>query len=333
MRKLILKVSGKWDKNIVTYSLEKGITSFFADEQYVSKIRELAKVEIISSAENADFIIGKNIFYTEIKDKSDEIKTVELAKSAPVIIQLPNWKIIPIENILAQTDNIIVEISSFEEAELCAGILEKGVKSFVLNVSDIEEIGKIADFLTKLEYSFNLSDAEITDVKTLPITDRVCIDSCVMMTKGQGFLIGSSSQCLFLVHSESVENPYVATRPFRVNAGAVHSYIMLTNNKTKYLSELRSGDELLTVSADGSASVNVVGRIKFEKRPMLLIKAVYKNIEFSVVLQNAETVNLTDHTGSPVSVSKLKTGDKIKCYFEEHGRHFGMSIKETIKEI
>jgi len=333
MRKLILKVSEKWNKNLITYSLEKGITSFLTEEQFIQKIRELAKVEIISEAGASDFVIGKNIHYLSIKDKSDEIKAVELSKSAPVIVQLANWKIIPIENILAQTDNIIVEISSFEEAELCAGILEKGVKSFVLNVADMEEISRIATFFEKLEYSFNLADAEITGIKTLPVTDRVCIDSCSMMSTGQGFLIGSSNQCLFLVHSESVENPYVATRPFRVNAGAVHSYIMLSNNRTKYLSELRAGDELLTVSADGTATINVAGRIKIEKRPMLLVKAVYNKIEFSVVLQNAETVNLTDHSGCPVSVSKLKTGDKVKCYLEEHGRHFGMSIKETIKEL
>ncbi len=180
---------------------------------------------------------------------------------------------------------------------------------------------------------FNLVDAEVLDVKTLPLTDRVCIDSCNLMTIGEGFLIGSSSQCLFLVHSESVVNQYVATRPFRVNAGAAHSYIMLANNKTKYLSELRAGDELLTVAADGTAKINVVGRVKLEKRPMLLIKASFKNMEFSIILQNAETVNVTDSSGNPISVCRLKKGDNLKCYIEECGRHFGMSIKETIKEL
>jgi len=43
------------------------------------------------------------------------------------------------------------------------------------------------------------------------------------------------------VHSESVENPYVEPRPFRVNAGAVHAYIMMPNGKTKYLDELQDG--------------------------------------------------------------------------------------------
>lgn len=332
MKKLILKLAGKWNKDLATFAIEKGITTFFSSRENAVKLRELAKLEIIGDFQEADKIIGKDCEYAVIKDKSDEIKTVEIARQKTVIVKLSNWKVIPIENIIAQTDNIIVEIGNFEEAKLCAGILEKGVQTFVIDNSDVNEISKIAGYFCGTEAVLPLTDAEIISVNQLPMTDRVCIDSCNLMTAGEGFLIGSSSQCMFLVHSESIENPYVAARPFRVNAGAVHSYIMLPGNKTKYLSELKAGDELLTVSFDGRIKLNVTGRVKIEKRPMLLVNAKHQNREFSVVLQNAETVNLTSTDGIPVSVSKLKSGDRVKCYVENAGRHFGMSITETINE-
>jgi 3-dehydroquinate synthase II len=332
MGRLIFKVFDKFDKNIITFALEKGITEFFTDKQFIDKIRELAKVKIISDDRNADYKLGQDIEYVNIKDKSDETKVVNLAKKNPVIVNLDNWKIIPIENIIAQTDNIIVEVNSFEEMELCSGILEKGINSFLINVTDLNELSKIVNYVKNKNAKFVMSDIEITEVSPLPITDRVCIDTCNLMEIGEGFLIGSSSQCLFLVHSESVENPYVATRPFRVNAGAVHSYIMVNNNKTRYLSEIKAGDDLVTVNYKGDTKPNVTGRIKLEKRPMLLVKGKLDNKEYSVVLQNAETVNLTDVKGKPVSVCKIKPGDKVKCFSEKSGRHFGMSIEETITE-
>lgn len=44
-------------------------------------------------------------------------------------------------------------------------------------------------------------------------------------------LIGSYSKSLFLVHSESLESEYVASRPFRVNAGPVQAYVMVLEIK------------------------------------------------------------------------------------------------------
>ena len=62
-----------------------------------------------------------------------------------------------------------------------------------------------------------------------------------MLKTGQGMLIGNSSAFTFLVHAETESNPYVAARPFRVNAGAVHAYAVMPGDKTTYLEELSSG--------------------------------------------------------------------------------------------
>ena len=54
--------------------------------------------------------------------------------------------------------------------------------------------------------------------------DRACLDTCTQMSPGEGMLVGNTASGFFLIHSESIENPYVAARPFRVNAGAVDAY-------------------------------------------------------------------------------------------------------------
>ncbi|MBN1474181.1 MAG: 3-dehydroquinate synthase II, partial [Syntrophaceae bacterium] len=144
--------------------------------------------------------------------------------------------------------------------------------------------------------------------------------------------IGNYSNAFFLVHSESVENPYVEPRPFRVNAGAVHAYILMPNGKTKYLDELKTGDDVLITNQKGETFASTVGRLKIEKRPMLNIIADAGNKEVSLILQNAETIRLTKPSGEPISVVKLAKGDKVLGYTEEGGRHFGFKISETISE-
>jgi 3-dehydroquinate synthase II len=152
------------------------------------------------------------------------------------------------------------------------------------------------------------------------------------MILGEGMLIGNSSQALFLVHSESINNPFVNTRPFRVNAGPVHAYIRLANGQTKYLSEIKSGDQVVVVSFEGTSYPAVVGRAKVERRPLVLVEAEENGQIISVILQNAETIRLTEPLGKAVSLVDLKEGSEVLVYREGSGRHFGLQIDETIVE-
>jgi len=173
--------------------------------------------------------------------------------------------------------------------------------------------------------------ARVTAVKPVGMGDRVCVDTASMMTLGEGMLIGSQAKGLFLVHSESEDSPYVAARPFRVNAGAVHAYIKV-GEKTRYLSELKSGDEVTVISKDGSARSAIVGRSKIEKRPMMLIEAEAEGAQISTLLQNAETIKLVGSDGLPRPVTDLKAGDEVLVHLEKSARHFGMKIEESIVE-
>ncbi|GAH22032.1 unnamed protein product, partial [marine sediment metagenome] len=103
------------------------------------------------------------------------------------------------------------------------------------------------------EHFIALVTATITSTKQLGMGDRACLDTCTQMTVGEGILVGNTAAGFFLVHSESIDNPYVASRPFRVNAGAVHAYTLTPGGKTKYLADLKAGDEVLLVDFQGKS--------------------------------------------------------------------------------
>lgn len=145
-------------------------------------------------------------------------------------------------------------------------------------------------------------------------------------------LTGNSSAFTFLVHAETEHNEYVASRPFRINAGAVHAYVRLPGGATAYLSEVKAGTPLLIVDHKGQGSLATAGRVKVEVRPMLLIEAECSGKTGAVFLQDAETIRLTSPEGEPLSVVSLKPGDRVLCRLDEAGRHFGMRINEDIQE-
>jgi 3-dehydroquinate synthase II len=161
--------------------------------------------------------------------------------------------------------------------------------------------------------------------------DRVCIDTCSLMVSGEGMLIGSGANGFFLVHAETEESPYVAPRPFRVNAGPVHAYVY-GEEKTRYLSELQAGDDVMIVRSDGETRHGVIGRVKIERRPLILIEAHVDGTTIKTLLQNAETIKLVAKGGAPVAVTELKPGDVVLTHCERAGRHFGIGVEETLIE-
>ncbi len=246
---------------------------------------------------------------------------------------MSDWTVIPIENLLAQRGNIMLEVPDAETARTAVGILEKGVDGVVIDTRDPAEVRRAVNVVRQIGERVDLEEATVTELRPIGMGDRVCIDTCSNMTVGQGMLVGNTTEGFMLVHAETVENPYVAARPFRVNAGAIHAYTVTPGGKTRYLSELRSGDPVLIVTHDGRAEVGYVGRCKVERRPLLVVRArLNDGREIGLVLQNAETIRLTAPGGDPVSVAVLKPGDKVLAHPMGGGRHFGMRVEETLKE-
>lgn len=55
--------------------------------------------------------------------------------------------------------------------------------------------------------------------------------------------------------------------------GPVHAYVSVPGGKTCYLSELKSGKEVIVVDQSGNQRTAVVGRVKIETRPLILVEA------------------------------------------------------------
>lgn len=332
-------------KNYITTAIESGI-EYIMDDGDVDTIHSLGTIKVISTNENSDVLLldkkdyknNKTAYFTEINNKEDEELAREFGKIVDfLIIKSKNWKVIPLENIIADLQKedvkVLVLVDDIENAKLSLETMEHGADGVVLEVksfNDIKDLSKLIQDSSSSDYP--LKEVTITKITNLGLGDRVCVDTCTMMNPGEGMLVGSYSKALFLVQSESMESEYVASRPFRINAGSVHSYTLSTNSKTRYLSELSSGDEVLILNENGKSFKSNVGRIKLEKRPLLLVEAEYGDISINVILQNAETIRLVNKNGESISVTALKPGDKVLAYIDENARHFGMEINETIVE-
>ena len=319
-----------WDKTIVTTALESGADGVVIPKGFSEKVKELGIITTI--AEDGDLKLNQDVVEWEIKGKEDETKILQLTKSALVIVRTTDWTIIPLENLIAQTQGLIVEVTDEKDARTVFGILEKGVDGVLITTPDLNRIKKIIEIAHRDSDLVHLTPAKITKVEPVSMGDRVCVDTCTSMNIGEGMLIGNSSKAFFLVHSESIDNPYVEPRPFRVNAGPVHAYIKILGGKTRYLSELKAGDEVMVVDFQGKTQPAVVGRVKIEKRPLILVEAEVQGEVCSMILQNAETIRLTAPDGKPISVVELKKGSEVLVSLEEAGRHFGMKVEETIQE-
>jgi 3-dehydroquinate synthase II len=320
----------EWNKDAATTAIESGADAIVTDK--AAKVRGLGIIKVISP--DGDLVPGRDVFEIEITDKKSEEKAAELGKKGYVIVSTTDWTVIPLENLVAQSDRIIAAVSDEKEAETALGVLEGGVAGIMLKNTVPNVIKSVSSFVKKSGGKLELSVFTVKSVTSAGMGDRVCVDTCTMMHDGEGMAVGNTSSAFLLVHAETLENPYVSPRPFRVNAGAVHSYALVAGGKTSYLSEISAGDRVLIVNSAGETEEATVGRVKIEKRPLLLVEAEPEGGEtpISAVLQNAETIRLMREDGSAVSVIDLKPGDRILGRTEKGGRHFGHAIKETILE-
>lgn len=328
-----------FNKELVTTALESGADAIQVPKGYSNQVHELGKIKTI--AEDGDLVIGQDVQIVKINVKEDEEKVVAVRGKIPTIIQnkaneegRADWTIIPLENLISKTTNLIQTVRTAEQAKIALTTMEKGADGILLETNDFQEIKATAKIIRESNNEkLNLVEVEIIGTEPVAISDRCCIDTGSILPPGKGILAGDTSSAMFLVYNENVLSPYCDPRPFRVNVGAVHAYVRVPNNKTKYLMELKSGSEVLVVDKDGNTEVAVVGRNKIEKRPMMLVRAKTKEgREVSLIMQNAETIRLTSPEGNPLSITHLKQGDKVLAYFEDAGRHFGIQVKETIQE-
>jgi 3-dehydroquinate synthase II len=299
-----------------------------ADIVICETIEELRRIKVL----NKSCGFAKKVYSN---DDLDEIVTASAMGPDLVIIEATDWKIIPLENIIARLHKsgtkIYTTANSVDEVRTMFSVLELGTDGVIFTTNDENQVSKLGSFLENV--NFPLQAARIVEIKDVGPGERVCIDTASMLKTGEGLLVGSKANFLFLIHNESVGSSFTSPRPFRVNAGAVYCYTLLPDGKTKYLSEVESGAEVLVVNKEGMSRQVVVGRSKIETRPLRLIKAEINDELGSIILQNAETIRVVTKEGSLVSVTDLKVGNEILAHIlRQAGRHFGMEVDEYILE-
>jgi 3-dehydroquinate synthase II len=242
-----------------------------------------------------------------------------------------SWQMIPVENLIAACDGtgtkLAVFVNTFEDLPGILYSLELGPHAVILDSSlklwDAYDTFKLNSNSKKLltaesagkVHEDDSSDAEdglltavVTSISSGGIGDRVCIDLIQLLRDGEGLFIGSSAKLLALVHGETFEGEYVPSRPFRVNAGPVHSYVLMADGSTKYLSELKAGDSVKVVDGTGGSVSDgksgeqgalrwravTVGRCKIESRPTLIVTYKYTSTSHvsDPLNQNREAVNM-----------------------------------------
>lgn len=317
-----------WNKEIATTAIESGADALVVDK--AEDVKRLGRITTI--APDGDLKIGTDIAECTITDKASENTAAQLGKHKPVIVTTSDWTVIPLENLVAQSEHIVARVKNADEAAMAIHVLEKGTHGILLSTADPLVVKDVAKLLKSTTGKVGLVPFTVTKIQPVGMGDRVCVDTCSILVDGEGMLMGNTSSAMLLVHAETLENPYVAPRPFRVNAGAVHAYILLPDGKTAYLADLATGGQVLVTDGKGTAHAAIVGRVKIEKRPLLLVEAIAGKEKVSLILQNAETIRLVGKDGNAISVVALKTGDEILGSILEGGRHFGMAVKETIRE-
>ena len=244
---------------------------------------------------------------------------------------------IPLELIIAKIQNsntvLLRRVTTVEDMEVAFGVLEKGSDGVLFAAADLAEIQKLNNYLYKENTDrLDLHPLLVKEVRHVGMGSRACIDTTGLMTREEGMIVGSTSGGGILVCSETHFLPYMNLRPFRVNAGAVHSYVWAPGNSTEYITDLEAGSKVLCVNVRGEAREVTVGRVKIEVRPLLLIRGKADGSDLNVFVQDDWHIRIMGADGQPRNASAIRPGDTLLAYVCEPGRHVGIKVDETIIE-
>ena len=259
-----------------------------------------------------------------------------------ILVRCSDWTMIPLENIVAAAagsgTRIAAAISQIVDLSGAAFALQHGVDALLLPAD--EKLWGAAEEISGERASVQLEErkavpslvmANVTNVESGGVGERICVDLTERLSEGEGMLIGSSANALVLIHGETIPSEFVPSRPFRVNAGAVHAYCLMADGSTKYLSELTAGDQVAIANHSNEIRSATIGRLKIERRPFLLVHFEWNNQSAQVLVQQAETVRFINEEGN-ISVTSIQNRDKIAVLFSSGMRHIGRELAGEMNE-
>jgi 3-amino-4-hydroxybenzoic acid synthase len=253
------------------------------------------------------------------------------------IVQFDDLTNIPLEFLIAWFQNSPVKIlkrtGTIAEGEIAATTLERGSAGILLSPTSPDELARAKGFLAAEAHGhLTLVEWEVRRMTPVGVGHRACVDAVSLMTTDEGMLVGSTCAAMILACSETHPLPYMPLRPFRVNAGGVHSYILGASNQTHYLGDLRAGGAALVVDSKGATRTVAVGRVKLERRPLCMIEFASADGEGNIFVQNDWHVRLMGANGEPINVTSCVPGTKLLGYRSTEARHCGIPITEQLLE-
>ena len=244
-------------------------------------------------------------------------------------------RLIPLENAIATRGRrhaIWVYAREPREVPGALGALEHGADRVFVSIRSPEDVDRLEEIVEgPVPAHLDWVRASVTSVRPAGIGHRVLVDTTALLAPDEGLLVGSAAAFLFHVASEAVGSKFSRPRPFRVNAGAAHSYVLMADGSTKYLAELEPGDAVLVTRPEGDARSVRVGRVKIERRPLVAVTADDAGVARTIFLQEAETVRLSTASGR-VATSEAAAGLSVHAVRLPPARHLGHAIEETIEE-
>lgn len=312
-------------------------------ERYLDQAsNERADVVIVSSCQDvldkARLVDLKTGLYVYIDDESSMLRACEEGSDHHyLLVEFKDETNIPLELVIAklqQSDTEIIKyVQSVSDAVVSKEVMEVGCDGFLIDTNKAEVISQLNTVLENAKTtSLPVVRAIVTDVVHLGPGERACIDTTSLLTTEEAMIVGSTSGGGLLVCSETHYLPYMNTRPFRVNAGAVHSYVWCPNDTTEYITDLKVGGKVSVIDTRGNLREVNIGRIKIEVRPLLLIEAEYEGKKINAIVQDDWHIRIFDGDGNPKNATAFKKGDEVLAYECEPGRHVGVKILEKITE-
>ncbi|MFH1448767.1 MAG: 3-dehydroquinate synthase II [Candidatus Micrarchaeota archaeon] len=256
-----------------------------------------------------------------------KLKEAQKAGAERAFVVCRNWEMLPPKTVvsLSKKMKLIAKVKNVDEAKELIDFPGKMIQGVLLSPTKTGDVRKLLRYLAG-EDQIDFNQAVVNSVKRVGIGARSYIDACEMMDETEGMLVGCTANAFVFIQAEVNQgDPHI--RPFRINTGAVSSYVLLSNNETKYLAELKLGDSVLIVDRKGKVRKAFVGRNRIEHRPMVLIEAKLGTGIVRAILQDSASVRVMTPKGSK-SVSKLRKGDKLLVHTRGKRRSKGETPME-----
>jgi len=298
-----------------------------------------ASIDILARARQLNY---ETCLRSQIDDEIALHQTIAAGRDHDyLLIRFKDPTNIPLELVIAslQTSKTVLvkEMSpkdDVEDAVVALGVMEVGPDGVMFTPKSHDELTRFMEKIENLTASpIQIQEGTIVRAIPLGLGTRSCIDTTTLFSETEGMLVGSTSSGGLLCCAEVFFLPYMELRPFRVNAGSVHSYVFNMNDKTDYMSELRAGSSLMVVDAHGKARRTFAGRIKTEVRPLRLIEAEFEGgRRVNAIMQDDWHVRIFSDRALPLNITELQPGQKVLGHVTESGRHVGIRVHEQIQE-